>query len=163
MDEEGAGYKGTGDVEAGGVEAREGVFGARVEGLEAEELGGGVGDDGASWGVLVGERRGERRGEGMKREEGERGRRRTLIAFVDEEDGDRLRDRVLVRGPLRRLLGWWRRTRLRLTLCKVGLGERRHRHATYAVLLVSRYYIKDNNLGSMSCSTHQSGSTRSIY
>lgn len=45
MDEEGAGYKGTGDVEASGVEAREGVFGARVEGLEAEELSGGMGDD----------------------------------------------------------------------------------------------------------------------
>lgn len=56
--------------------------------MEAKELGGGVGDDGASWGVLAG----ERCGEGMKREgEGERGRRRTLVAFVDEEDGDRLR------------------------------------------------------------------------
>lgn len=114
--------------------------------------------------MLVGERRGERCGEGMKREgEGERRRRRTLVALVDEEDGDRLRDRVLVRGPLRRLLGWWRRARLRLRLCRVGLGERRHRHATYAVLLVSRYYIKDNNLRSMSCSTRQPGSTGSIY
>lgn len=91
---------------------------------------------------------------GMKRGgEGGRGRRRTLIAFVDEEDGDRLRNWVLVRGPLRRLLGWWRRARLRLTLCKVGLGERGHRHATYTVLPVSRYYIKDNNLGLMLCST----------
>ena len=58
VDEEGAGYKGTGDVEAGGVEAREGVLDARVEGLEAEELGGSVGDDGASWGVLVEDRKG---------------------------------------------------------------------------------------------------------
>lgn len=45
VDEEGAGYKGAGDVEAGGVEACEGVFGARVEGLEAEELSGGMGDN----------------------------------------------------------------------------------------------------------------------
>ena len=60
--------------------------------MEAKELGGGVGDDRASWGVLVGERCGERCGEGMKKEgKGERGRRCTLVAFVDEEDGDRLR------------------------------------------------------------------------
>ena len=51
-----------------------------------------MGDDRASWGVLVGERCGERCGEGMKKEgKGERGRRCTLVAFVDEEDGDRLR------------------------------------------------------------------------
>ena len=74
MDEDAAGYKGTGDVEAGGVEAREGVWGARVESLEAEELGSRVGGDGASWGMLVGRGGGEMRG-GMKREgEGGKGK-----------------------------------------------------------------------------------------
>ena len=83
----------------------------------------------------------------IKREgEGERGRRHTLVAFVDEEDGDRLTVRVLVRGPLLRLPGWWRRARLRLALCGAGLGRHIHWHAMCAVFLVSRYYIKDNNL-----------------